>query len=63
MTFSMREAHEDDVPFVVRLFKLPHVRAFLNPPDRGTVLASFENPNVENCFAATAFSWNFQSLR
>ena len=48
MTFTMRETCEDDVPFIVRLFKLPHVRAFLNPLDRGTVLASLENPNVEN---------------
>ena len=48
MTFTIREAYEDDVSFIVRLFKLPHVRAFLNPPDRGTVLASLENPNVEN---------------
>lgn len=48
MTFTMREASEDDVSFIVRLFKLPHVRAFLNPPDRETVLASLENPNVEN---------------
>ena len=48
MTFTMRETYEDDVSFIVRLFKLPHVRAFLNPPNRGTVLASLENPNVEN---------------
>ena len=44
----MREASDDDVAYIVKLFKLPHVRRFLNEPGRDMVQASLENPNVEN---------------
>ena len=48
MALSMREADEDDVAFIARLFRLPHARAFLNAPGRDIIHASLEDPNTEN---------------
>jgi len=43
----MREASEEDVPFIVGLFKLPHAREFLNEPGRDGILAQLEDPQGE----------------
>lgn len=48
MTYSIRKAHEGDAAFIVRLFSLPHVRAFLNAPSREAIVAAVNHPNVEN---------------
>jgi N-acetylglutamate synthase-like GNAT family acetyltransferase len=47
MTFTMREAHEDDAAFIRQLFAMPHVREFLNAPSREMIVAGMENPNSE----------------
>jgi len=43
----MREADEEDVPFIARLFKLPHARAFLNEPGRDAIFGLIEDPQSE----------------
>jgi RimJ/RimL family protein N-acetyltransferase len=43
----MREAGEDDVPFIASLFKLPHAREFLNEPGRDAILGLIEDPQGE----------------
>jgi RimJ/RimL family protein N-acetyltransferase len=43
----MREAEEEDVPFIAELFKLPHSREFLNEPGRDAILALIEDPQSE----------------
>src|SRR5436305_14165651 len=43
----MREAGEEDVPFIARLFKLPHAREFLNDPGRDAILGLIEDPQGE----------------
>ncbi len=43
----MREAGDDDVPFIAGLFKLPHAREFLNEPGRDAILALLEDPQSE----------------
>lgn len=43
----MREAGEEDVPFIVSLFKLPHAREFLNEPGRDAILGLIEDPQSE----------------
>jgi RimJ/RimL family protein N-acetyltransferase len=48
MAFSMREAFEDDVEFIVQLFELPHAQEFLNAPSRDIVEASLDDPQTEN---------------
>jgi len=46
--FSIREAFEDDVPFIVSLFERDHVAAILNAPTAGMVSASLDDPAAEN---------------
>lgn len=48
MSYAMREAHDDDVRFIVDLFRLPHVSRFLNTPVADMVQASLDDPNNEN---------------
>ena len=43
----MREAGEEDVPFIASLFKLPHAREFLNEPGRDAILGLIEDPQSE----------------
>ncbi len=43
----MREAEEEDVPFIAGLFKLPHSREFLNEPGRDAILALIESVEGE----------------
>jgi diamine N-acetyltransferase len=43
----MREAEEDDVPFIADLFKLPHSREFLNEPGRDAILDLIEGTEGE----------------
>jgi RimJ/RimL family protein N-acetyltransferase len=43
----MREAGEEDVPFIASLFKLPHAREFLNEPGRDAILGFIEDPQSE----------------
>lgn len=47
MTFTIREAHEEDAAFIRRLFTLPHARAFLNTPSLDMIVAGMDNPNSE----------------
>lgn len=44
----MREAHDDDVAFIVELFRLPHASRFLNVPTAAMVQGSIDDPNNEN---------------
>jgi len=46
--FSIREAFEDDVPFIVSLFDHEHVAAILNAPTAAMVQASFDDPSARN---------------
>ena len=43
----MREASEDDVPFIESLFQLPRIAEFLNEPGRGAILGLIEDPQAE----------------
>jgi RimJ/RimL family protein N-acetyltransferase len=45
--FTLREADEDDVPFIARLFTLPHSREFLNEPGRDAILDLIEGAEGE----------------
>ncbi len=44
----MREALDEDVSYIVALFKRAHVSEFMNVPSRDMVLASIEHPSAEN---------------
>lgn len=46
--FSVRDALEDDVPFIVSLFDHAHVAEILNAPPPAMVGSSFDDPNTEN---------------
>ena len=46
--FTVRDAFEDDVPFIVSLFDCAHVAEILNAPTAAMVGASFDDPNSEN---------------
>lgn len=48
MIYTMREAHDDDVRFIVELFRLPHAAQFLNVPTAAMVQGSLDDPNNEN---------------
>jgi diamine N-acetyltransferase len=48
VTYTIREAHEDDARFIRELFLLPHARAFLNTPTREMIVATMDDPAVEN---------------
>lgn len=43
----MRQADEEDFPFIAGLFKLPHAREFLNDPGRDAILDLVEGPEGE----------------
>lgn len=44
----MREAHDDDVAYITRLFTLPHARDVFNPPNAHMVRAAQEDPNAKS---------------
>jgi len=43
----MREADEQDVPFIAGLFKLPHAREFLNEPGRDAIQDLLDGSEAE----------------
>lgn len=48
MSYTIREAHQDDAGFIRRLFLLPRAREFLNTPTREMIVATMDDPSVEN---------------
>jgi len=47
VSFRMREAEEEDAPFIAGLFRLPHSREFLNEPGRDAILDLIEGTDGE----------------
>ncbi|MGZ3497356.1 MAG: GNAT family N-acetyltransferase [Vulcanimicrobiaceae bacterium] len=47
MTYTIREADEEDVAFIVELFRLPHASAVLNETSEEMVQAALDDPNNE----------------
>lgn len=48
MTFTVRQAREEDAGFIQRLFSLPHIREFLIVPTHDAIVATIGDSSVEN---------------
>jgi RimJ/RimL family protein N-acetyltransferase len=48
VSFTIREADEEDIPFIVELFAMPHAAAVLNAPGAEMVEAALDDPNNES---------------
>ncbi len=46
-SFRVRPACDDDIPFIVRLHELDHIREFLNPPTENDIRRAFASDSVE----------------